>query len=181
MKTGFYVFPPTPENIIKCAIHDKGYTYQAHEANPNSVNDEASAKTGVSVPRTVLTPGGEGGFIPLEMLKRLRQHLCEVYPELGKRDFIATRLCWYLDTPDGDWLIDWHPKKENLLFATAGCGHAFKVGSLEVFGLDRVLTLLKVPAKHWSRDCQQDRRHLGTRAREQVAVRRPKQRARCGK
>jgi sarcosine oxidase/L-pipecolate oxidase len=127
MKTGFYVFPPTPENVIKCAIHDKGYTYQAHQANPNSQNDEASAKTGVSVPRTVLTPGGEGGFIPLEMLKRLRQHLCEVYPELGKRDFIATRLCWYLDTPDGDWLIDWHPKKENLLFATAGCGHAFKV------------------------------------------------------
>lgn len=127
MKTGFYVFPPTPENIIKCAIHDKGYTYQAHQTNPNSQNDEASAKTGVSVPRTVLTPGGEGGFIPLEMLKRLRQHLCEVYPELGKRDFIATRLCWYLDTPDGDWLIDWHPKKENLLFATAGCGHAFKV------------------------------------------------------
>ncbi|KAJ9121575.1 hypothetical protein QFC22_002194 [Naganishia vaughanmartiniae] len=126
MKSGFYVFPPTPENIVKCAIHDKGVTYQAEQPNPNCRNDEASAKTGVSVPRTILTPGGEAGCIPLEMLRKLRHHLAEVYPELGKRDFIATRLCWYLDTPDGDWLIDWHPKKQNLLFATAGCGHAFK-------------------------------------------------------
>jgi sarcosine oxidase/L-pipecolate oxidase len=131
MKTGFYVFPPTPENIIKCAIHDKGYTYHAQEANPNSQNDEVCGKSGISVPRTILTPGGEGGFIPLDMLKRLRSHLCSVYPDLGKRDFVATRLCWYLDTPDGDWLIDWHPKKENLLFATAGCGHAFKVSRLK--------------------------------------------------
>lgn len=35
----------------------------------------------------------------------------------------------YADTIDGDWLIDWHPAKKNLMMATAGCGHAFKVRS----------------------------------------------------
>lgn len=129
-KTGFYMGPPVPGNIIKCAIHRKGYTYRAQESNPNSKNDEASINTGVSVPRTALTPGAEDGFIPLEMVKLLRERLSWVYPELGKRDFVSTRLCWYLDTPDGDWLIDWHPKKKSLLFATAGCGHAFKASYL---------------------------------------------------
>ncbi len=32
----------------------------------------------------------------------------------------------YLDSPNGDWLIDWHPLKQNVMLATAGSGHAFK-------------------------------------------------------
>lgn len=38
-----------------------------------------------------------------------------------------TRMCWYSDVVDGDWVIDYSPKHPSLLFATGGAGHAFKV------------------------------------------------------
>ena len=68
------------------AIHAAGYT------NPTPV----SLSSPVSVPRTKLTPGAEDGMIPLKMLHELRKGLGEVYPELAKKSFISTRLCWYV-------------------------------------------------------------------------------------
>lgn len=113
LSNGFYVFPPNPDGLMKVAIHGAGYL------NPTG--------SGVSVPRTKLTPGAEDGSIPKEMAHALRQGLSQVYPRLAReKDFVSTRLCWYADTADGDWLIDWHPRKRGLLLATAGCGHAFK-------------------------------------------------------
>lgn len=58
LSSGWYAFPPNPEGIVKLAIHGLGVIA------PNS--------QGVSVPRTVLTPGAEGGFIPKEMVDDLR-------------------------------------------------------------------------------------------------------------
>lgn len=39
-----------------------------------------------------------------------------------------TRMCYYSDVVDGDWVFDYCPKYSSLLFATGGAGHAFKVG-----------------------------------------------------
>ncbi|WVQ81747.1 hypothetical protein IAT38_003872 [Cryptococcus sp. DSM 104549] len=111
---GYYVFPPTGTGLMKMAIHGAGYLNPQEEAN------------GVSVPRTKLTPGAENGAIPKAMLERLRKGLGEVYPDLAKKDYVMTRLCWYCDTVTGDWLIDYHPDYENLFLATGGSGHAFK-------------------------------------------------------
>ncbi|OCF32932.1 sarcosine oxidase [Kwoniella heveanensis BCC8398] len=111
---GWYCFPPNPDGLVKMAIHGAGV-----------INPQPSTN-GVSVPRTKLTPGAEDGAIPLEMLKRLRKGMAEVYPELAKKDFVTTRLCWYCDTVTGDWLIDYHPDYTNLVLATGGSGHAFK-------------------------------------------------------
>lgn len=80
----------------------------------------------VSVPRTKLTPGAEDGMIPLEMIEQLRYGLAQYYPELAKKDFVSTRLCWYCDTKSDEWLIDYHPDFDNLVVATGDCGHAFK-------------------------------------------------------
>lgn len=38
-----------------------------------------------------------------------------------------TRMCYYSDVVDGDWVFDYSPKYSSLLFATGGAGHAFKV------------------------------------------------------
>lgn len=35
-------------------------------------------------------------MIPLVKLQALRRGLSEVYPELAKKDFISTRMCWYV-------------------------------------------------------------------------------------
>lgn len=39
-----------------------------------------------------------------------------------------TRMCWYSDTPDGNFVIDYAPQYPSLLIASGGAGHAFKVG-----------------------------------------------------
>lgn len=37
-----------------------------------------------------------------------------------------TRMCWYSDTPDGNFVIDFAPQYKSLLIASGGAGHAFK-------------------------------------------------------
>ncbi|KAJ2928290.1 hypothetical protein H1R20_g8794, partial [Candolleomyces eurysporus] len=111
-KSGFYVFPPNEDNIVKMAIHSAGYV---HPIN------------GISTPRTSNSDPQDGTAIPRAGLNELREQLRQVYPDLAEKPFSATRLCWYNDSPDGDWVISRYPGDEGLVFATAGSGHAFKV------------------------------------------------------
>jgi sarcosine oxidase/L-pipecolate oxidase len=48
------------------------------------------------------------------------------WPSLRDRPFSKTRLCWYSDTANADFLIDYHPHWQNLFVATGDSGHAFK-------------------------------------------------------
>ncbi|WVR06914.1 hypothetical protein IAU60_003950 [Kwoniella sp. DSM 27419] len=136
---GWYCFPPNPDGLLKMAIHGAGVV------NP-------TGQAGVSVPQTKLTPGAEDGAIPLESLKKLRQGMSEVYPDLAKKDFVTTRLCWYCDTVSGDWLIDYHPDFENLVLATGGSGHAFKFAVIIGREILKVVERNPSPqyAKRWS-------------------------------
>jgi glycine/D-amino acid oxidase-like deaminating enzyme len=43
---------------------------------------------------------------------------------------VARRLCVYGDTSDGHLLIAHHPDRENLVLATGGSGHAFKLAPI---------------------------------------------------
>ncbi|KAF8589336.1 FAD dependent oxidoreductase [Ramaria rubella] len=112
--SGFYIFPPDASNLLKFALHSAGYT---HTRNVSGV--------AVSTPRTHISHPDQG-TIPLEMAESLRTALASLYPDLGQRPFSNTRMCWYADTPDSDWLIDFHPAHPSVLFATGGSGHAFK-------------------------------------------------------
>lgn len=58
-------------------------------------------------------------------------HLKEIYPELALKPFSGTRLCWYNDSPDDDWIIARHPSDENVVIATAGMKDCFD-GCIEV-------------------------------------------------
>ncbi|KIY50276.1 FAD dependent oxidoreductase [Fistulina hepatica ATCC 64428] len=127
--TGFYVFPPNAERLLKMAFHESGLTH--------TVN-------GVSTPRTVST-APNGLAIPKAKLSALRKSLRAVYPALASKPFVATRLCWYNDTPDSDWLIGYHPADPNIVLATGGSGHAFKflpvIGRLVADTIQGVLPL----------------------------------------
>ncbi|KAJ7188640.1 FAD dependent oxidoreductase [Mycena filopes] len=113
-ESGFYIFPPNEQNILKMAIHAAGYT---HSIGTNKI----------STPRTITSDPESGLRIPKASVKQLRDGLRMVYPALAAKPFFATRLCWYNDSLDGDWVIGYHPQSENsLMFATAGSGHAYK-------------------------------------------------------
>ena len=72
----------------------------------------------------------DGGFdrIPREADTDLRRGLAKLSPVKGleKRPWKGTRLCWYSDTKDGDWLVDWHPGWKGLFIATGDSGHGYK-------------------------------------------------------
>ncbi|KAL0955779.1 hypothetical protein HGRIS_001993 [Hohenbuehelia grisea] len=140
--TGFYIFPPNATNTVKMAIHSAGYTHKQETSNPNPtqpaephVDVPRPAKSSpasspspspISTPRTVSNAAQDGLRIPTAALTALRTHLHEVYPDLATKPFSGTRMCWYTDSPDGDWVIGFHPDDPSLLLATGGSGHAFK-------------------------------------------------------
>lgn len=64
--------------------------------------------------------------IPEHGHAKLLRNLAAVYPELAKKPFSASRLCWYSDRHSGDFLLDYHPDYNGTLFIGAGgSGHAF--------------------------------------------------------
>lgn len=138
---GTFLIPPQKQEL-KIARHGFGYR------NPVTVehlgtksNSERLAKSAVSVPRTDTQA-------PVEAEAELRRALRELFPpdadyatlqpgcpsslaDISTRPFLNTRLCWYNDTPAGDFLIDWPPlpstaSNKSLFIATGGSGHGFK-------------------------------------------------------
>ncbi|KAG5342594.1 hypothetical protein C0989_012099 [Termitomyces sp. Mn162] len=106
-------FPdPTRKGIVKMAMHLAGYTH--------------SNGGEISRPRTIIDDPIRGLAIPKYNVQQLRTHLRMVYPELAGKPFSATRLCWYNDSPDGNWIIGRVPGDPSLILATAGSGHAYK-------------------------------------------------------
>ena len=101
LTTGTFVIhsPNTSPPTLKFARHAQGY------ASPTPV-----------FPKT----------IPREGENALRDMVKQIVPEFSGRPFEKTRVCWYTDTPDGDFLVTWHPEYEGLFIASGGSGHAFK-------------------------------------------------------
>ncbi|GFF31012.1 L-pipecolate oxidase [Aspergillus udagawae] len=124
--TGFFCFPVhEATGYLKVAVHGFGYTSPHQKAVSAPPSSAVSARA---------------NFIPADGMQRLLAGLRDILPELAERGFEKVGLCWYNDTPTGDFIFDYHPEHKNLFIATGGSGHAFKflpvlgkyiVGSLE--------------------------------------------------
>lgn len=66
------------------------------------------------------TPSTEG-------IARARQLLSERFPELADAPLIASEVCQYENSPDGNLIIDRHPQHENVWLLGGGSGHGFKL------------------------------------------------------
>lgn len=113
--TGVFIFPPTPDtNVLKLARH--GYGYETSVAVAASVS-----RSNVSAPLLV-KKDVENPYIPPDASDALREGLAEILPEFARRPWLKTRLCWYMDTETGDFIMDHHPKIGNLFIAAGGSG-----------------------------------------------------------
>ena len=74
------------DNIVKCAIHAKGYIH------PQASTSDTSCK--VSTPRTKSYGGSHADNVPKEAITALRSGLSAWFPSLAEKDFESTRLCW---------------------------------------------------------------------------------------
>jgi sarcosine oxidase/L-pipecolate oxidase len=122
MTTGMFIIPPK-NNLLKVARHAYGYL------NPTDIPDPSNPKVTISVSLPMTSydrPNLSPLPLPKEGKQACRQALQEMIPWLGDRPFCKSRICWYTDTPTGDFLITYHPELEGLFLATGGSGHGYK-------------------------------------------------------
>ena len=116
MSRGMFVIPPRSREL-KIARHGFGYRNMVRLDKGKVLG--ASADVEVSIPWS-------GVEVPKEGREACRDALKELLPAMADRPFTKTRVCWYCDTTDGDFLIDHHPNVKALFLATGGSGHGFK-------------------------------------------------------
>ncbi|KAF2820160.1 FAD-dependent oxidoreductase [Ophiobolus disseminans] len=127
--SGWFCFPPHEETgLLKVAVHGWGYT--------RTDNKQGGLSAPPTAPRHC-----RANFVPEDGVARLRAGLKEILPALEDREFERTAICWYHDTPSGDFILDHHPEHPNLFLATGGSGHGFKF--LPVLGKYTVRALMK--------------------------------------
>jgi glycine/D-amino acid oxidase-like deaminating enzyme len=61
-------------------------------------------------------------------LKRVREYLAFRFPAMKDAPLIETRVCEYEQTPDSNFILDRHPRMENVWLLGGGSGHGFKHG-----------------------------------------------------
>lgn len=108
LSTGFFCFPPHDgTGYLKVACHSYGYTYSPDNKASSPPNPPPSVRA---------------NFVPEEARVRLHAGMRDLFPELEPRGFERLALCWYNDTPTGDFIMDFHPEHKNLFIATGGSG-----------------------------------------------------------
>lgn len=113
---GVFAFPPTPRsNILKVARHGWGY------ATKVKVDDGHSPARVISCPQRD-SNNARNSYMPEDAQEGLRDGLRDLVPEFAERPWSRLRLCWYSDTPEGDFVADRHPQIPGLFIATGGSG-----------------------------------------------------------
>lgn len=99
LESGFYGFPVHHAGAMKIANHHKGVTIDA-----NAFDDQVGA----------------------EFINACRAFFSEFIPALADAGVKETRVCMYNNTPDDDFIIDWHMQISGALVVTGFSGHGFK-------------------------------------------------------
>lgn len=101
LESGFYGFPIHRHGSMKIANHHKG--------------PEADA-------------GSEDDNVGKQFIDECRRFFAEFIPGLADARVTETRVCIYNNTPDDDFIVDWHPQLDGVLIVTGFSGHGFKFG-----------------------------------------------------
>lgn len=122
---GFFFEPDPKTNLLKLCPMGGGFI------NTNPI-------TGVSE-----APEGVQHFVPLEDERKMRELLRQTLPYLADRPLVEKTLCWFADTSDSDFIIDYLPETSNTVIVLSGdSGHGFKM--FPIFG-SWVNNLLNAP------------------------------------
>ncbi|GAB1523452.1 hypothetical protein RhiTH_006600 [Rhizoctonia solani] len=125
-ETDLYTMPPTPSGLLKWGLHHKGAVSAHSVSTPRTGVSKDNDSPLDSTARVGVDGAGASCAVPKRMLKPMRDAMRKLYPDIADRDFASSRICWYADTSDEDWIVDYHPDHPRLLLATGGSGHGFK-------------------------------------------------------
>lgn len=108
---GFFFEPDPMTNLLKLCPMGGGYV----NTNP---------ATGVSEAPVELNRG----FAPAEDERKMRELLRQTLPHLADRPLVEKSLCWFADTADSDFIVDYVPQTSSSVILLSGdSGHGFKM------------------------------------------------------
>lgn len=114
----FFFEPDSATNKLKFCHMGGAYT------------NYAWSKDGLSLPYSEIS---DSQYIPAEDEVYIRRLLKEVLPQFADRPLIDKHLCWFADTDDSDYIIDFVPDtNSSLVVLTGDSGHGFKM--MPIFG-----------------------------------------------
>ncbi len=67
-------------------------------------------------------------MVSAEGVKSAREYIAFRFPALKEAPLIESRVCQYENSPDNDFIIDRHPRNEDVWLLGGGSGHGFKHG-----------------------------------------------------
>lgn len=103
MDSGFYGFPVHHNGAMKIGNHLKGRT---------------------------LDPYAFDETVGEEFIESCREFFARAIPALAEAGVVKSQVCIYNNSPDDDFLIDWHPQLDGALLVTGFSGHGYKFGPL---------------------------------------------------
>ncbi|KAJ5095638.1 hypothetical protein NUU61_004994 [Penicillium alfredii] len=111
-------FPITKEGRLKFGFRARKFTnFQDHPRQDNMR---------ISTPRTKYS-AEPINTVPLYGLQLMKRVIGGLFPELTEIGFTDSRLCWYTDSIDNEFVIDYVPGYSDSLFiCSGGSGHGFK-------------------------------------------------------
>lgn len=109
---GFFFEPDPKTNLLKLCPMGGGY-----------VNTDPS--TGLSQPPEAVS---QSRFVPPEDELKMRELLRQTLPQLADRPLVEKSLCWFADTNDSDFIVDYVPQTSSSVILLSGdSGHGFKM------------------------------------------------------
>lgn len=123
-RTGFYQFEPNSEGIMKIAIHGEGYQNPLPPLGISEIKPPHFPSQSSSTSSSSSTPSNHS--IPSSKVSEMLAELHQIYPSLKSVPILESRICWYSDSKDENWIIDHHPDVRNLVVCTGDSGHGFK-------------------------------------------------------
>lgn len=109
---GFFFEPDPKTNLLKLCPMGGGF-----------INTDP--KTGVSHAPSTLA---ESAFLPVDDEKQIRKLLAHTLPSLADRPLVRNSLCWFADTNDSDFIVDYIPNLSSSVILLSGdSGHGFKM------------------------------------------------------
>ena len=108
-KGGFYGFPILSSSVFGAPLGLKfAYHYPGNSTHPDTVNREVSK----------------------EEIQYLLDFLQSILPSGYSSSPITTKTCFYTNSPDDHFILDFDPSNENVILATGFSGHGFKFASV---------------------------------------------------
>jgi sarcosine oxidase/L-pipecolate oxidase len=118
---------------MKIAFHDKGYQHPIPSSStttplsfPSFASGEKANKTEHDALNFSLMSADAEPHVPADKLTQMLEELATIFPHLTKTPVVYTRMCFYSESHNEDWIIDLFPGLQGLVVVSGDSGHGFK-------------------------------------------------------